>query len=254
MSPTLPSHSFPADSVLHRLDPRVKLVVTLLLVLGITLTPARAWPAYPLPWALVASLAAFGGERGPAGMAGARRAAVRAGRRALLVTTPGPPITEAFGMAITGPAQNASRRSLKRLSSRRRRSRGDAPPGPAVALGALRCRIWSDHRLHAALPVHVAGRGGPADARACAAPPCRGTIAWEPGLARAGGGRHGGQPVPAQHRTRRAGARGHGLAATRASCAPWRRAAARAVAWGMVPVGVLIGIRRWPCCGGVAEP
>src|SRR5690554_3062330 len=91
MSPTLPSHSFPADSVLHRLDPRVKLVVTLLLVLGITLTPARAWPAYPLLWALVASLAAFGGES-------AARLAWRARvvlpfvlvAVPLLVTTPGP--------------------------------------------------------------------------------------------------------------------------------------------------------------------
>ncbi|HVO41155.1 MAG TPA: cobalt ECF transporter T component CbiQ, partial [Aggregatilineales bacterium] len=45
------------DSLLHRLDPRVKVSVALLLILGIVLTPERAWPAYPLLWALLGSLA-----------------------------------------------------------------------------------------------------------------------------------------------------------------------------------------------------
>lgn len=49
------------DSPLHRLDPRVKLATTLLMILGIVLTPERAGPAYPLLWSLVASLAMIGG-------------------------------------------------------------------------------------------------------------------------------------------------------------------------------------------------
>lgn len=49
------------DSPLHRLDPRVKLCVTLLLIVGIVLTPVRAWPAYPLIWVLVGTLAMAGG-------------------------------------------------------------------------------------------------------------------------------------------------------------------------------------------------
>lgn len=48
------------DSPLHELDPRVKLVVALALIIGIVLTPERAMPAYPLLWALVASLAVIG--------------------------------------------------------------------------------------------------------------------------------------------------------------------------------------------------
>ena len=48
------------DSLLHRFDPRVKVVVALILIVGIVLTPERAWPAYPLLWALIGSLAALG--------------------------------------------------------------------------------------------------------------------------------------------------------------------------------------------------
>ncbi len=48
------------DSRLHRLDARVKVVVSLLLILGILLTPERALIAYPLLWALIAGLAAAG--------------------------------------------------------------------------------------------------------------------------------------------------------------------------------------------------
>ena len=48
------------DSFLHRLDPRIKVIMTLLLILGIVLTPERAWPAYPLLWALLGSLAITG--------------------------------------------------------------------------------------------------------------------------------------------------------------------------------------------------
>ena len=49
------------DSPLHRLDPRVKVVVALLLIVGVVATPERAWPAYPLLWTLLGSLAALAG-------------------------------------------------------------------------------------------------------------------------------------------------------------------------------------------------
>lgn len=45
------------DGYLYRLDARVKVVLTLLLTLGILLTPEAAFPAYPLLWGLLASLA-----------------------------------------------------------------------------------------------------------------------------------------------------------------------------------------------------
>ncbi len=45
------------DGYLYRLDARVKVVLTLLLIVGVMLTPERAWPAYPLLWALLGSLA-----------------------------------------------------------------------------------------------------------------------------------------------------------------------------------------------------
>jgi cobalt/nickel transport system permease protein len=47
------------DSFLHRLDPRIKVVTTLLIIVGIVLTPVRAWPAYPLLWTVLATMAAL---------------------------------------------------------------------------------------------------------------------------------------------------------------------------------------------------
>ncbi len=49
-----------AESPLHTFDPRLKLITALLLIIGILLTPDSAYPAYPLLWALLASLGAFG--------------------------------------------------------------------------------------------------------------------------------------------------------------------------------------------------
>jgi cobalt/nickel transport system permease protein len=102
MTIRLDSHYFAGDSPLHRLDPRVKTVVALTLIAGITLTPVRAWPAYPLLWALVASLAA-------AGEVGVGRLARRGGialpfalaAATLLFTTPGEPILKIAGIAIS---------------------------------------------------------------------------------------------------------------------------------------------------------
>jgi cobalt/nickel transport system permease protein len=48
------------ESPLHAFDARMKLVSALLLIIGILLTPDNAYPAYPLLWALLASLGAFG--------------------------------------------------------------------------------------------------------------------------------------------------------------------------------------------------
>lgn len=96
------------DSPLHHLDPRVKVVVTLLLIAGITLTPVHAWPAYPLLWALVGSLAA-------AAQVGVWRVARRGGlalpfalaAATLLVTTPGRPLIDVLGLTVT--AEGAAR-------------------------------------------------------------------------------------------------------------------------------------------------
>jgi energy-coupling factor transporter transmembrane protein EcfT len=49
------------ESIIHRLDPRVKVVTAVLLIVGVLLTPDRAWPAYPLLWSVIGSLAAIGG-------------------------------------------------------------------------------------------------------------------------------------------------------------------------------------------------
>ena len=90
------------DGYLQRLDARVKVVLTLSLILGILLTPERASPAYPLLWALTASLAAAssinvwrlarrGGLALPFVMASA----------ALPFTMPGQPVFEVAGLAVT---------------------------------------------------------------------------------------------------------------------------------------------------------
>jgi cobalt/nickel transport system permease protein len=61
MSSTLQERYQAGDSPLHRSDPRIKVVMTLLLILGIVLTPDSAWPAYPLLWTVVGGLAMVGG-------------------------------------------------------------------------------------------------------------------------------------------------------------------------------------------------
>ncbi|HEX2906660.1 MAG TPA: cobalt ECF transporter T component CbiQ [Phototrophicaceae bacterium] len=90
------------DSLLHQLDPRVKMIVTLLLILGIVITPPAAWPAYPLLWALVASLAALG--RLSVGNL-ARKAAIALpftlAAMTLIFTTPGQTISTILGLPVT---------------------------------------------------------------------------------------------------------------------------------------------------------
>jgi cobalt/nickel transport system permease protein len=94
----------PGDSPIHRLDPRVKVVVALIGIVGITTTPTHAWPAYPALWALIGTLAAL--------------ATIRVGRLArlagialpfalaalpLIFTVPGAALTYIAGIAISGP-------------------------------------------------------------------------------------------------------------------------------------------------------
>lgn len=91
-----------ANSPLHRLDARVKLLTALALIVIVVVTPERAWPAYPLYWALLAGLAA-------AGRLGAWRVA-RAAALALpfalaaltlIFTTPGAPVAQIGGLTVT---------------------------------------------------------------------------------------------------------------------------------------------------------
>jgi cobalt/nickel transport system permease protein len=90
------------DSILHRLDPRVKVVTALILITGIVLTPERAWPAYPLLWTLVSTLAVIG-------RLGAWRVSRLGGlalpftlaAAALLFTLPGKPVITMLGLTIS---------------------------------------------------------------------------------------------------------------------------------------------------------
>jgi cobalt/nickel transport system permease protein len=94
----------PGASPIHRLDPRVKVVVALILIVGVTTTPNHAWPAYPALWALIGTLAAL--------------ATIRVGRLArlagialpfalaalpLIFTVPGEALTHVAGITISAP-------------------------------------------------------------------------------------------------------------------------------------------------------
>lgn len=102
MNTVLSERHEPGSSLLHRLDPRVKVVVALLLIVGIVLTPEQAWIAYPLLWTLVGILAVVG-------QVSAWRLVRLAGLAlpftlaaiTLLVTTPGRPIVSVAGLVVT---------------------------------------------------------------------------------------------------------------------------------------------------------
>ena len=49
-------HYSDRDSIIHRLDPRTKLVTTLFFILAVVLTPPDRWPAFALYFVLVATL------------------------------------------------------------------------------------------------------------------------------------------------------------------------------------------------------
>lgn len=102
MNTAFPERYQAGSSLLHCLDARVKLVVALLLMVGIVVTPERAWLAFPLLWTLVGSLAAIG-----------HVSIWRLGRMAgftlpfmlaavtLLITTPGNPILMVANFTVT---------------------------------------------------------------------------------------------------------------------------------------------------------
>lgn len=102
MYPPLQERYQAGDSPLHRLDPRVKVVTALALIAGIVLTPERAWPAYPLLWALLGSLAAMGrlGVWRVARMGGLALPFALAALT-LIFTTPGEPVASLAGLTVT---------------------------------------------------------------------------------------------------------------------------------------------------------
>ncbi|GIK67277.1 MAG: cobalt ECF transporter T component CbiQ [Chloroflexota bacterium] len=90
------------DSVLHRFDPRLKVVVAVLLIVGVVMTPDRAWVAFLLIWLMEIGLCRLG-----------RVAWWRVGRMAgialpftlaavtLLFSTPGPTLIHIGGVEIS---------------------------------------------------------------------------------------------------------------------------------------------------------
>lgn len=92
------------ESALHQLDPRVKVIVALLLITGIVLMPDGVWPVYPLVWALVGGLAALA-QIGPGRLARLGMVALPFALAAvtLLVTTPGETLLQIGGLTITVP-------------------------------------------------------------------------------------------------------------------------------------------------------
>jgi len=103
-----PFHAYRVgDSLLHHLDARVKLVLTLAFVLAVSLTTIGAWPVYVLLFALVLS-ASIASEVGPAFVL--RRALLAApfvlAAAPLLVTVEGAPLFSislgAWSLAVTG--------------------------------------------------------------------------------------------------------------------------------------------------------
>lgn len=91
-----------SDSPLYGFDPRVKLISALLLIVGILLTPDGAYPAYPLLWALVASLGAVGQVGvGRLARGGAVALPFALAGLTLLFTTPGSPLLTLGSLSIT---------------------------------------------------------------------------------------------------------------------------------------------------------
>ena len=90
------------DSPLHRLDARVKLISTLLVMVGILFTPERAWPAYPLLWGLLASLA-VAGRLGVWRLTrwGAMALPFSLAAVTLIFTVPGVPVITMAGITVT---------------------------------------------------------------------------------------------------------------------------------------------------------
>ncbi len=90
------------NSLLHKLDPRLKLIMVLCMIFGIVITPPDGWVAYPLLWTILGSLATIAGI-------GALRINRLAGLAlpfalaaiTLCFTVPGDPILQIAGLTVT---------------------------------------------------------------------------------------------------------------------------------------------------------
>jgi cobalt/nickel transport system permease protein len=98
----LQGHYQAGDSILHQMDGRAKVPVALVLILGIVLTPERAWFAYPLLWAIPGVLAAISGiGAGRLARMGGLALPFTLAAVTLLFTIPGQPIVSFLGLTIT---------------------------------------------------------------------------------------------------------------------------------------------------------
>ncbi len=90
------------NGYLQRLDPRVRIIAILLMIIGILLTPPYRWLAYPLLWTLIGCLAVVSGIS----IWKLNRMSVLALPFALtaftlLVTVPGQPLVTVAGLTVT---------------------------------------------------------------------------------------------------------------------------------------------------------
>ena len=91
-----------AASPLARLDPRLKLPMTLGLIVGISLAPERAWAAYALLWLLLAVLAVRAGlTPWRLGRSAALALPFTLAAAGLIFTTPGAPLVALGGLTVT---------------------------------------------------------------------------------------------------------------------------------------------------------
>jgi cobalt/nickel transport system permease protein len=94
----------PGDSLVHRFDPRVKVVVALVLIGGIALTPNHAWPAYPALWTLTGGVAALAGLNvGHLARRGGVALPFALAALPLLFTVPGDTFVPVAGIPISQP-------------------------------------------------------------------------------------------------------------------------------------------------------
>ena len=93
------------SSPLHRLDPRVKVVVALVLVVGIVVTPDGRWIAYPLLWTLIGSLAQVSVWR--LGRLAGVALPFTLAAATLMFTTPGQPLIAGLPITDAGLARFA---------------------------------------------------------------------------------------------------------------------------------------------------
>lgn len=90
------------SSPVHHLDARVKMVTVVLLILGIMLTPSGAFPAYPLLWAVIGSLAVVSNVNAwRLARLGGITFIFTLAAVPLLFTTPGNSFTALMGLRIT---------------------------------------------------------------------------------------------------------------------------------------------------------